>query len=74
MPETIHPEDLPAIIEKRKLDEHTHTSVMDNGVIVIGSQTGGIEIILDAKRAFALLELLYDHNEKIYSLRSRFIA
>jgi hypothetical protein len=74
MPETIHPEDLPAIIEKRKLDEHAHASVMDNGVIVIGSQTGGIEIILDAKRAFALLELLYDHNEKIYSLRSRFIA
>ena len=65
MPETIHPEDLPAIIEKRKLDEHTHASVMDNGVIVIGSQTGGIEIILDAKRAFALLGLLYDHKDML---------
>ena len=66
MPETIHPEDLPVIIEKRKLDEHTHASVMDNGVIVFGSQTGGLEIILDAKRAFALLELLYDHKDMLY--------
>lgn len=65
-PEELNPEDLPGIIEKRQLDARTHASVMDSGVIVVGSLEGGIEFILDAKRAIALLTLLQDHKDMLY--------
>ena len=56
---TVQPEDLPAIIERRELaNAGKRATVMENGAIVLSSQENGIGCVLNAQESLGLLALL----------------
>src|SRR5947208_15704727 len=54
----IRPEDLPAVLEKRQLDEHTQAWIFENGSVAIVNAVEGIETLFTPERAYNLLNVL----------------
>jgi hypothetical protein len=52
-------------LERRKLDAHTEARIFDNGTLIVYSDWNGFQLVLNATKAAALLDLLSAHRDTL---------